>query len=202
MPIVYGSTPPAPTGMSDAQANNIREDLQEDSLQTLASYILAHGGRQEADAALDVSSMAAGISVERKAGRAIFTVPFSAFTAVEDVTATIELATVASLARITGALLIVDEAYAGTAGTVLVDVGFTDLDPNGLFAAADAEAEATLGVADADLGALLARATAVQGGSILADEDVLELTITSSSGDLTDLTAGSLRVIIKYDYFG
>lgn len=94
--------------------------------------------------------------------------------------------------------------FAGPAGTLQLKVGITS-GGNELLLALDCKTAVVLaGTADSDLGSGLARATAVQGGAIASGAAATNLfvTLTSSSGNLSSLTFGSVTISLKTERFG
>lgn len=88
------------------------------------------------------------------------------------------------------------EAFAGPAGTLNLTVGKTAGGAE-FIASHDVKSGAvTKGLADADMGTSMTRAAAVQGGTVSswsADTD-LQLRLTSNSGNLSSLSAGSVTI--------
>ena len=94
-------------------------------------------------------------------------------------------------------------AFAGLAGTIVLEIGDQD-DSDGHILSHDVKTAVVVkGLADADLGTLLVRANAVQGGFIgsWTATKTLKVTLTSSSGNLgdgatTSLSAGNIEIYI------
>jgi hypothetical protein len=136
--------------------------------------------------------------------RAVYkcTISYTAFTA-NAVKHEFVLATLPAKTAILGCYCDTTVAFAGLAGTITIEVG-TAGSLADLIALHDVKtATVTKGLADADLGAGLARATAVQGGTIKSWTGASQphLTLRSGTGNVgngtvTNLTAGSVTVYL------
>ena len=197
MSIVYSDVL-TPDGLTDEQAELLREDLSDSSLHTLADLLRNNA---EAARAFDLSTLTSGVGLEIRPGKLVFTCPYSVFL-IDELTLQVPLCGILAGTKVTGCAVTVDVEAAGTAGTVLADVGITTTDDNGFVVGADAEAEGIYGGSEAETGALLKTAALVQNGYLVQTDGELSVTLTSSSGDLDDLTIGEFRVAIAYEFMG
>jgi hypothetical protein len=106
-------------------------------------------------------------------------------------------------ARIVGCFCDTTVAFAGLAGTIQLSVGSAAGTPADMIAAHDVKSGVvTKGLADADLGSLLARATAVQGGggNWSAGNDIYAQLISGTgnlgNGTVTNLTNGEVKIYV------
>lgn len=114
----------------------------------------------------------------------------------------ITIATVPARTRIVSAVLDVTTPFTGSAGTVTAKLG-TSTGGDELVLAGDVKTgTAQFGTTDAQLGAGLARATAVNGGLWSWAGGTLKVRFTSGSGNLSTVTAGSLSVYIGVQRLG
>lgn len=150
------------------------------------------------DASMTTDGLSAGLTFNRlgELRRTVqnVTIPFASLQ-VAALTNTLTIAGIPSNARIVGAMSDVTATFGGTAGTLTFRLG-TSSGGQELLLDFDGTATGFKGNADADLGTGLARATAVQGGvtltSLAAGSAFLKL--TSSSGNLSGLTTGSITI--------
>jgi len=125
-----------------------------------------------------------------------FSVNYTLFTAAA-VTSEFTIANLPSKTRIAAIVVDTVTPYAGLAGTITLMVGY-GATPNELIVAHDVKTGViTKGLADADLGVGLTRATAIQGGVVPSWSAVtaIKVRITSGAGNVgngavTNLTAG------------
>lgn len=105
--------------------------------------------------------------------------------------------------KITGIYADVTAAFTGVAGTVQLRAGTTASGVQLLVAADVKSAAVTLGLADADLGASITRAAAIQGGYIpnwTAATNIF-CQLVSGSGNLSGLTTGSVTFYVELERF-
>lgn len=152
---------------------------------------------------LSGTARSAGVSMEftgrHGPGWSRFTIPYTAFQAAS-LTTDLILATVPSGTQITKVIGRVVTGFTGTAGTLLFNFG-TSVGGAELLAAFDATMIATLGIVDADMGTTLTRAVVNQGGNLALwiAGGFLRLRLTSSSGNLSLLSVGLLRLHVETD---
>lgn len=140
-----------------------------------------------------------GITFDEQEGKLIVTIPYTAWS-VAATTKTLRLCDVQLGTHISKVVAITSPAMAGTAGTISLEVGYED-DIDGFIVSHDVKTAAVVkGGADADLGVLLTRATAVQGGYLFAAQKQIQAKLTSGSGNLSGLNAGSIKLIFEYKY--
>jgi hypothetical protein len=170
-----------------------------------ASTYLTGSELFSANSTLTVGS-GTGVTVNANGGlrRQVYkvTITSAAFTAAA-LTSDVTIATLPAKTAVLGVYTDTTVAFAGLAGTISLSVG-TGATPTNLIAAHDVKTAAvTKGLADADLGTDLARATAVQGGkvySFTATTSVLAR-ITSGTGNVgtgsaSNMSAGSVTIYI------
>lgn len=107
---------------------------------------------------------------------------------------------VPAASQITKAIAQVTTAFTGPAGPLNFILG-TTVGGAELLASFSASSIADFGLVNADMGTALAPAALVQGGdyAFWAAGGFIRLRLTSGSGNLSGLTAGSLRLFIKTD---
>jgi len=124
-------------------------------------------------------------------------IPYTAFQAAA-LTKDLTTFTVPVRSKIVGIYADTTVAFAGPAGTLNLRVGSTSGGQELLLDHDVKTAAVTKGLADADLGASITRAAAIQGGTVTswgANTD-LYTRLTSSSGNLDGLTAGSVTLYV------
>jgi hypothetical protein len=129
------------------------------------------------------------------------TASFTAFQAAAT-TADITLGTLPAKSQLLGIVADVTQAFAGTAGTIALTVGKSAGAAEYLASADVKTAAVTKGLADADLGTAMTRAAAIQGGAFSwAGTQIVSARITSGSGNLTGLNAGSVTFYLTVRTF-
>lgn len=124
------------------------------------------------------------------------TTAFGAWSAAA-LTKDITLCTIPAKGQIVAIIADTTQAYAGVAGTIALTVGKSAGATEYLLSHDVKTAAVTKGLADADMGASMTRAAAIQGGSWnWAATQAVSARITSSSGNLSGLNAGSTTFYI------
>jgi hypothetical protein len=120
-------------------------------------------------------------------------------------TATVNLMQLNPGTRVVAVIADTTTAYAGPAGTLTLEVGNSQpTDPNLYLLAHDVKTAAVVnGLADANLGVGLARASAVQGGELnatnWAGSAFFTATLTSGAGNLSGLTQGATTFYVTVE---
>ncbi len=186
--------------------------LDSDGMDILYDWIqsTAVDAAQDSVASDVTASEAAGVTSElngrQTRGLLKVTVAKEAFTAAAQAEAVV-LATLPAKARVVSCVVDVTEGFVLDAAAMTLEVGVDDgdtPDPDALIVSAAVGTDDTqLGLADADLGAGLAAATAVQGGTVPNWAGTADVTLTLTSddedlgdGDVTALTAGSVTIYL------
>lgn len=126
-------------------------------------------------------------------------------------TQTLLLYIIAPKSKVTSVISETTTKFAGLAGTIQLKVG-NDTALDQYILAHDVKTAAVIaGTADAELGAGLARATAIQGGDMSVygtpSGSYLQLTLTSGSGNIgngtvTNLTTGTVTINVTTEFLG
>jgi hypothetical protein len=146
----------------------------------------------------------ANVSIQDEDGRLRATIPYTAFqTAAPTKTVTLSFTNPAGnvIEKVRSRIV---TPFAGTAGTLNLEVGTEDSINEFLLSHSMTAAAGTVkGNANADLGASLASGTrpCPEGKEFTASKRI-QVKLTSSSGNLSGLTAGSVVITICYDYTG
>jgi hypothetical protein len=199
IPVFYDMSDNPFTPNDFATVQSIRVNSQGDYGD--AGFLPAVSGQQAVmGASLSTASTAAGISVEA-IGRlsetySRATIPFGAFSAsalLKDMT----IFSVPPGTQIVQVIAQVTSAFSGTAGTLLMRIGHS-LGGAEYLKDFSAASVANFGLAAADLGTELAAAGAVQGGAFASwpSGGLVRIRLSSSSGNLSSLTSGSVRIIV------
>lgn len=171
----------------------------------------ARGGTVVSDAA-KATSVASGVTTvkdgELRRAILVLTVPKEKFTAAA-LNETVTIATLPAKTRVVSAVADLTAAFALGLSALTLELGRTG-DTDALLVAFDADAAAAqFGLVDADLGADLLRASAVQGGAVLSWDDAKDITLRMVSdtdnlgdGSVTSLTAGSITVYLIVEKLG
>lgn len=124
-------------------------------------------------------------------------IPYTALQAAA-LTKDLTIFSVPARCKIVGIYADTTAAFAGPAGTLNLRVGTTSGGQELLLDHDVKTAAVTKGLADADLGVSITRAAAIQGGAINTWGDLSNLfaRLTSSSGNLSGLTAGSVTLYV------
>lgn len=146
----------------------------------------------------------AGITIDQVTGTFRVTIPHTVWKAA-DLTQTITIGYAQQLSLIGAVIARTTTAYAGLAGTIQLEVGI-DTDTDAFILAHDVKTGTVVkGVADADMGTLLTRANAVQGGYFVPSgvTRYMQVRLVSGTGNLgngtvTNLSAGSTQLIFQY----
>lgn len=148
------------------------------------------------------NGVVAGLTIVDEDGRKYITIPYTLFqTAALTKTLTITLNTPHSWIRNVQDRVLV--AFVGTAGTLTLEAGVNGTSNAHLLAHDMLTLNAEKGIADADLGASLAIATKAHAkGHYLSANTTIQVKMTSSSGNLSLLSAGSVMLVYDYDYVG
>ncbi len=196
MTIIYSGTPAATAGLTSDQAATLRTDLSEPSIQALGAALTA------TRPAVDSSALSAGVSVSQADDRYIITIPASAFSAAA-LTKSLDCGDLPAYTVVESCVMTVGETFAGITGPVAIEVGH-DTDPNGfLVTSAVTTGNPIVGLADAELGVELTIAgrDIAMGYPVTAAKTITALA-TSSSGNLAELTAGSVTIVVTLRYVG
>jgi hypothetical protein len=128
------------------------------------------------------------------------TVDFTAFQAAA-LTTDVTLATLPAKAKLLSVIADTTVAFAGPAGTLALTCGKTAGGAEFLASHDVKTAAVTKGLADADLGGSLNRANAIQGGHTASWSATtpLQCRLTSGTGNLSGLTAGSVTFYITVE---
>jgi len=189
------------TAPQNDAVRTILRQLNPDAMDTLYDWIQESAG----DTAEVIAPTATGVTAvaNGKLTRGLLkvTVAKEAFTASE-LAEDVVLCGLPAQGRVVACVVDVTEGFALGASALTAEVGM-GADSDALILPDDATAAAQFGLVDAELGAGLAAATAVQGGAfgVWASTTAITLTLTSDDDDLgtgtaTALTAGALTVYL------
>ena len=127
------------------------------------------------------------------------TVPFSTFNTV-GLTQTLTVGVVIPKTRIVGVVMDTTTRFQGITGPVTAEFGHTSGGDEFIAGHDVSTAAVVKGLADADMGASLTRAAAIQGGYMNSSSwtvgTTLYLTLTSADGNLSAMNAGSMDIYI------
>lgn len=194
-----GNNPISPNGNTVVQSLRV---LSQGDYGTTGSLPPYQGQISLIGAALALNNLTAGVLVPFTGRPSVaFTqviLPASVFSGAAALTLDATVLRVPIGTRIVSVLAQVTTAFTGPTGPLNFVVGTTAGGAE-LLASFAAGSVANFGLADADMGTAMTRAAMVQGGdmALWAAGGIINVRLTSSSGNLTGLVGGSLRLLIE-----